>query len=162
MLEAQAHEGRQSLKGQRRSKETLQVFANAATKIKQLEVARSQIPPKVTLAEVHPDAKRLNGERKRLFDAIRMATYNAESSLARMVTPHYCRAEDEARTLLREAFRSSADLRVMGREFHVTIGPLSSPRRTRAIEDLCTELNATRTIYPGTELTLVYSTKPQR
>ena len=88
-----------------------------------------------------------------------MATYNAESALARLVGPHYARADDEARTLLREAFSSPADLQVVGPELHVRLDPLSAPRRTRAIAGLCQELTATRTIYPGTDLTLVYSVK---
>jgi hypothetical protein len=114
------------------------------------------------LTDVRPEAKRIIGERKRLFDAIRMATYNAECALARVVVPHYSRADDEARTLLREPFKAPADQQVIGTELHVTIATLSSPRRSRAIEGLCTELNATRTTYPGTDLTLVYSIKGQR
>jgi len=159
---AEANEGRAAVNGRRPSKEILDAFNDARAEVERLEKARSAIPGKVELAEVHPEAKRLNGERKHLFDAIRMATYNAESSLARLLEPHYSRAEDEARTLLREAFRSPADLEVIDGELHVTIGPLSSPRRTRAIKGLCTELNATRTTYPGTKLILVYSTKSQR
>jgi hypothetical protein len=41
----------------------------------------------------------------------------------------------------------------------VRIHPLSAPRRTRALAGLCADLNATRTPYPGTDLTLVYSVK---
>jgi hypothetical protein len=88
-----------------------------------------------------------------------MATYNAESALTRLVGPYYARADDEARTLLREAFSSPADLQVVGGELHVRLDPLSAPRRTRAIAGLCQELTATRTVYPGTELRLVYSVK---
>ena len=55
--------------------------------------------------EVRPDAVRLDVERKRIMDAVRMATYNAESALARLVAPHYARAEDEARSLLHEIFQ---------------------------------------------------------
>jgi hypothetical protein len=88
-----------------------------------------------------------------------MAPYNAESALARLVGPHYARAVDEARTLLREAFASPADLQVVGNELHVRLDPLSAPRRSRAIAGLCQELTATKTIYPGTELILVYSVK---
>ena len=88
-----------------------------------------------------------------------MSTYNAESSLARLLAPHYARAEDEARSLLREAFRTSADLEVCGTTLHVRIEPLSAPRRTRAIAELCKELTATETDYPGTSLKLVYSVK---
>jgi hypothetical protein len=159
---AEATEGRASVGGRRPTKEILDAFADAGAEVERLEHVRSAIPAKVKLAEVHPEAKRLVGERKRIFDAIRMATYNAESSLARLLSPHYARAEDEARTLLREAFKSPADLQVIGDEVHVTIAPMSSRRRTRAIEGLCEELTATRTTYPGTELTLVYSTKSQR
>jgi prepilin-type processing-associated H-X9-DG protein len=159
---AEAKEGRASVGGQRPSTELLAAFADAAAEVERLELVRSAIPAKVRLADVRPEAKRLIGERKRIFDAIRMATYNAESALARMLAPHYSRAEDEARTLLREAFKAPADQQVIGTELHVTIAPLSSPRRTRAIEGLCRELNATRTTYPGTELTLVYSIKGQR
>ena len=91
-----------------------------------------------------------------------MATYNAESALARLLAPHYARADDEARTLLREAFRTPADLQIIGNELHVTLNPLTAPRRTRAINGLCNELTATQTLYPGTNLTLVYTTKTGR
>jgi len=88
-----------------------------------------------------------------------MATHNAESALARFVAPHYPRADDEARTLLREAFNTPADIQIIGEHLHVTLNPLTAPRRTRAIAGLCAELTATRTRYPGTNLTLVYTTK---
>jgi len=134
LREAEATEGRASLSGQCPSKEILDAFADAKAEVERLERSRSAIPAKVKLGEVHLDAKRLVGERKRIFDAIRMATYNAESSLARLLTPHYARAEDESKTLLREAFKSPADLQVIGKELHVTIAAMSSHRRTRAIE----------------------------
>lgn len=114
---------------------------------------------KVTLGVLRPDAVRIDVERKRIVDAIRMATYNAESAPARLLAPHYARAEDEARSLLREAFKTSADLEVLGTTLHVRIDPLSAPRRTHAIAGLCEALNATETIYPGTNLELVYSVK---
>jgi hypothetical protein len=88
-----------------------------------------------------------------------MATYNAESALARMLTPHYARAEDEARSLLRETYRAPGDLEVVGNELHVRIAPLSAGRRSRALAALCQELTATETLYPGTDLRLVYSVK---
>ncbi|MCL6091748.1 MAG: hypothetical protein M1435_02180 [Actinobacteria bacterium] len=88
-----------------------------------------------------------------------MATYNAASSLAALLASHFRRAEDEARTLLFEAFRSPADMEVVGDDLHVRLEPLSEPRRSRAIAGLCEELNATGTIYPGTKLRLVYSVK---
>lgn len=117
------------------------------------------VPARIELGEVHPDAKRATPERKRLHDAVRMAVYNATSSLARTLGPHYRQADDEGRMVLREAFRRSADLQIEGDELHVRLDPMSSPRRSRAIAGICNVLNTTTTLYPGTQLRLVYSVK---
>ncbi len=124
-----------------------------------LKAESAKVPAKVPLCEARPDALRLDDERKRLHDAVRMATWNAEHALARALGPHYARAEDEAHSLLSEAFSASADLEVIDGHLHVRIEPLSAPRRSRAIAALCAELTATETIYPGTDLVLVYSVK---
>lgn len=156
---AEASRGQASLAGRQPNGEITQAFADAQAQIDALARAAKAIPARVPLGEARPGSVRLAPERKRIHDAIRMATYNAESALARLIGPHYARADDEARTLLREAFGSPADLQVLGNELHVRLDPLSAPRRTRAIAGLCQELTATKTIYPGTELTLVYSVK---
>ena len=117
------------------------------------------LPARVPIASTRPDAARHHGERKRLIDAIRIATYNAESSLTRLLAPHYARAGNEARSLLREAFTTPADIHLNNGRMHVTLNPLSAPHRTRAIQALCDELTATQTPYPGTNHTLVYNIK---
>lgn len=133
--------------------------ADAVAHVEGLNVAARGIPARVPLGELHPDAVVHHGERKRIHDAVRMATYNAETALARLLWPHYPRADDEARSLLREAMRSPADLQVVGAELHVRINALSAPRRSRAIAALCADLNSTDTAYPGTRLVLRYSVK---
>ena len=50
-------------------------------------------------------------------------------------------------------------MEIVGTTLHVRIDPLSAPRRTRALAGLCAELTATKTCYPGTQLTLAYSVK---
>ena len=160
--EAEAAEGRAAVDGGRDKQATTEMnvaFAAARAHVAELEAAARAIPANVPLGDAHPDAARLDPERKRIHDAIRMATYNAESALARLLAPHYARAEDEARSLLREVFAAPADMEVVGRELHVRINPLSAPRRTRALAGLCADLTATETTYPGTELRLVYSVK---
>jgi len=72
-------------------------FADAIAHIEELATAARAIPARVPRGETRPGSVRLAPERKRIHDAIRMATYNAESALARMVGPHYARADDEAR-----------------------------------------------------------------
>ena len=156
---AEANEGRAALGGRRTDTEITQAFSDAQAEIEQMAQAAKAIPARVPLGLVRPQAVRMTPERKRIHDAIRMATYNAESALARLLAPHYARADDGARSLLREAFGAPADLEVVGNELHVRLDPLSAPRRTAAIAGLCEDLTATKTIYPGTELTLVYSVK---
>lgn len=156
---AQTHRGQASLDGIDAGKELIDAHAAADAELQSRKAAVKAIPAKVPLGQVRPTAVRIDVERKRIIDTIRMATYNAESALARLLAPHYARAEDEARSLLREVFKTPADLEVRGTTLHVRIEALSAPRRTRAIAGLCEELNATETIYPGTNLKLVYSVK---
>jgi transposase len=141
------------------SAELAAAHADAVAYVAGLGADARAVPARVPLGELHPDAALHHGERKRIHDAIRMATYNAETALARLLAPHYARAEDEARSLPREALRSPADLQIIGNELHVRINPLSAPRRSRAIAALCADLNTTNTTYPGTELILRYSVK---
>jgi transposase-like protein len=159
---AETAEGRAHAEGRRTPTDTKQItaaFAAARAELAELHAAAKAIPAKAPLGESHPDAARLDPERKRIHDAVRMATYNAESALVRLLAPHYARAEDEARSLLREVFASPADLEVLGNQLHVRINPLSAPRRTRALAALCQDLTATETTYPGTDLVLVYTVK---
>jgi hypothetical protein len=131
----------------------------ARTATQKAEDRASAVPARVPLGDVRPDAVLAHPERKRIADVIRMATYNAQSAMARALAPHYRRADDEANSLLREAFRASGDIEAVGDCLHVRLEDLSAPRRTRAIAALCNELNETETLYPGTELRLVYSVK---
>jgi transposase-like protein len=130
----------------------------------QLELALTEsrhTPSHLPLGQIRPDAALIDEERKLLTHAIRMAAYNAESTLARMIRPHYARAEDEARALLREAMTLSGDLQITGDTTHVRLDPASAPRRSRALAALCAQLTATETIYPDTQLKIAYSVKDQ-
>lgn len=131
----------------------------AKANVAKVKAAGAAIPARVPLGDIYPDAVLADPERKRITDVIRMATYNAQSALARALAPHYRRADDEAHSLLRETFRASGDIEVVGDCLHVRLDPLSAPRRSRAIAALCQELTAAETLYPGTDLRLVYSVK---
>ena len=58
------------------------------------------IPARIRLGDLAPDMIRLETEIKQLTHAIRMAAYNAETTLARALDGHYARAGDEAYTPL--------------------------------------------------------------
>ncbi|MDA2929103.1 hypothetical protein MYX84_03990, partial [Acidobacteria bacterium AH-259-O06] len=67
--------------------------------------------------------------------------------------------DDDARSLLRDLFRSEADLSVdtKGGVLTVSVHSMANPRSNRAIEHLLDELNAAELKYPGTNLKLVYT-----
>ena len=86
-----------------------------------------------------------------------MVAYQAESDLLRAVAPHYRRADEEGRTLIQSALAGAADLEVTGTELRITLAPLSSAHRTRAVAALCEALNQTQTVFPGSRLRLRYA-----
>ena len=88
-----------------------------------------------------------------------MVAYQAETDLLSLIRSDYARADDEGRTLIQSALKSSGDIEVNGNELRITLNPLSSPHRSKAIKVLCEKLNTTNTVFPGTKLRLVYDVK---
>jgi transposase len=138
-----------------------QALTAAQTRLTEAQAGFRDTPSHRPLGQVRPGSRRLETERKLLTHAIRMSAYNAESSLARLLRPHYARGDDEARALLREAFTLPGDLQIHGGTLHVRLDPASAPRRSRALAGLCTDLTDTASHYPGTDLTIAYSVKDQ-
>jgi hypothetical protein len=121
--------------------------------------AVAAIPARVPLGTLAPDMVRLDAEIKQLTHAIRMAAYNAETTLARALDGHYARAGDEAYALIREALTASGDICPGNGELLIRLDPLTAPRRTQALAALCDQLTAAGARYPGTDLVLRYQVK---
>ncbi|HLN30680.1 MAG TPA: hypothetical protein VK395_23265 [Gemmataceae bacterium] len=102
--------------------------------------------------------ERLAPSRKQLVDTVKMIAYRAETAMASIVREVLARTDD-ARSLLRDLFRSDADLvpDMEQRVVRVHVHPMSNPRSNRAIAHLLEHLNAAEFTYPGTNLRLVYS-----
>jgi hypothetical protein len=102
--------------------------------------------------------QRLAPSRKQLVDTVKMIAYRAETALASIVREKLARTDD-ARSLLRDLFRSEADLvpDLEQEVLRVHVHPMSNPRSNRAIAHLLEHLNAAEFSYPGTNLQLVYS-----
>ena len=101
--------------------------------------------------------ERLAPSRKRLMDTVKMIAYRSETALVSLVRSSLSR-EDDARSLVRDLFRSPADIEpdVEAGELRIGIHTLSNPRSNRAIGFLLDELNASEQNYPGTNLKLTY------
>jgi transposase len=121
------------------------------------------IPARLPLALVAPGQQVLDTQTKLITHAIRIAAFNTATTLARAVRVHtnYARANHEAHTLIRQALTGSGDIDPHDGFLTVRLDPLPTRRATTAIAELCEHLTATRTCYPGTNLTLRYEIKTQ-
>ena len=169
----QAEYGLEALLNSERDRATMRGFKIAHGKLGQkiwnvfqrltaLKAKRDEIPRRVPVQSLCAEpVVKLAPERKHLTNLLKMVAYQAESDLFRAVSPHYRRAQDEGRTLIQSALASAADLDVTQDELRVTLAPLSSPHRTRAVAALCQELNRTNTLFPGSSLRLRYAIRAQ-
>ncbi len=134
----------------------------AQQRLADLLAQRLALPKRVEVRDRTDGAVvKLATERKHLTDLLKMVAYQTESDLLSFLRPHYARSDDEGRTLLHELFRAAADIHVTGSHLRVTIGPLSSPHRTLAVQALCQTLTETRTTFPGSHLTMCFSVSPR-
>ena len=129
-------------------------------KVARLRARLKALPARVPVGELQPPETvvRLAPEAKLLTDSIKLMAYRAETSLVRLLGPHYGRTEEEGRALLRELFTAPADLlpdEAAG-VLRVRLHTLANPRSNRALAALCRDLTATETCFPGTTLRLVY------
>lgn len=126
-----------------------------------LKERRQQTSQHVTLAQL-PESERfaqLAPARKQLMDTIKMIAYRAETAMAIALREENNPARaDDARPLLREIFTTEADLIPNEEQETLTVQlhHLTNHMSDRAARSLATLLNDSATLYPGTNLRLVY------
>jgi hypothetical protein len=136
----------------------------AADEISKMTERQKSLAVRIPLREAPgaENAMKLSTERKHLTNVLKMVAYQIEGSLVELLRPHYARAEDEGRTLIQTALRSSACIELTEKELCVNLAPLSSPHRSKAIALVCDTLNKTETVFPGSNLRLRFSvSEPQ-
>jgi len=138
----------------------LEQLQQQETKLAQLKAERKAASRHLTLKEL-PEAERFNQLRmakKHFVDTIKLIAYRAETALVALAREKLARSED-ARSLIRQVFESAVDLcpDLKQKTLTVRVHRLSSAIHDHVLEHLCTELTATETIYPGTDLRLVFA-----
>lgn len=129
-------------------------------RIESIKTKRDELPKRVAVRDLSGEPLvRLSMECKHLTNCVKMVAYQAESDLLALVRPHYARADQEGRTLVSSALQSSADLEVSDKELRVTLSPLSSPHRSKAITAMCGELNRMNMCFPGSKLCLRFGVR---
>jgi prepilin-type processing-associated H-X9-DG protein len=126
--------------------------------------AHRATPTRLPLGQVRPGQQVLETETKLLTHAIRMAAFNTQTMLARTITTAtgYRKAGNEAHALVRTALAGTGDIRPAPGTLHIRLDPMHTPRATAALAQLCTALNDTAAVFPGTDLEMHYSVKPHR
>ncbi len=128
-------------------------------KVVALKGERKNTKRHITFGELPADARfeRLALSSKHLIDTVKMVAYRAETAMAHTIREKISR-NDDARALLCAVYATEADLlpdEVVG-TLTVRLHRMASHSHDEAISHLCEELNATETVYPGTNLRLVY------
>jgi hypothetical protein len=124
-----------------------------------LKQKRKKTPRQIPVQDL-PEADRfarLRTERKHFLDTIKMIAYRAETSMASTVREQLKRSDD-ARALLRQIYDTEVDLLPdpVAKTLTVCLHHLTQAAHDAAVRYLCEELTATETIFPGTDLRLVY------
>ena len=125
----------------------------------ELKAKRKQVPKHLPLNQL-PESERfkqLAPSRKQFLDTIKMIAYRAETAMAMIVRKVLARSDD-ARSLIREIFATEADLipDEENQTLTVRLHHLTNHLSDQAARFLAAELNATETIYPGTNLRMIY------
>ena len=125
----------------------------------ELKRQRKAVPHHITIGEL-PEAERfqqLSTQSKHLIDTIKMVAYRAETAMAQVAREQMSR-EDDARSLLRGLYSTEVDLLPNENAGTLTVRVHHQANRCadEVIRHLCTELNQTETVFPGTKLRLVY------
>jgi hypothetical protein len=128
--------------------------------IKTLVAARDKIPYKIPVSEM-PEKNRynkLNQEGKFLQNIIKMICYRAETAFANLLSIHFKRFDDEIRTLVKTICRQTVDLYpdYHNNQLIVTLYPLANLRSCKAVENVIQYLNLSKTLYPGTQLMMIF------
>jgi hypothetical protein len=128
-------------------------------KLQQLKSERKEKPRHLALKDL-PEAERfsqLRTTKKHFVDTIKLIAYRAETALVALVREKLSRPDD-ARALVRQVFESAVDLHpdLEKKTLTVRLHQLSSGAHDEILEHLCAELTATETVYPGTELRLIF------
>jgi hypothetical protein len=128
--------------------------------LNQLIAKRKNMKYKIPLGDMPENERytKIHQESKYLMNIIIMICYRAETNLANWLAPYFSRADDEIRALVKAITNLSIDL-IPDMEkslLNITLYPLSNHRSQNALEKITDQVNATNTVYPGTNLVMKF------
>jgi hypothetical protein len=125
----------------------------------ELKAQRKATPRHIPYKELPEEARfdRLSTQSKHLVDTIKMVAYRAETAMVQIVRQKLMR-HDDARSLLRAIYSTEVDIvpDPQAKTLTIRLHPLANPCSDSAVRHLCAEINATETLFPGTDWRLIY------
>lgn len=145
---------------QQQKAQLLERIQQRQQKLERLKAERKAIEAKVPFKDLPPADRfdQLRTAKKHFVDTIKLIAYRAETALVHIVREKLSRVDD-ARAFVRQVFNSTVDLCPDQEKKTLTIRvhPLTTVAHSQILEHLCAELTATETLYPGTDLRLVFT-----
>ena len=132
-----------------------------AAELDKLKKKRKETAKHLTFAELPEEERflKLATRSKHFIDTIKIIAYRAETAMAHIVREQLnAHHQDEARALIRDLCTTPADLvpDEQAKTLTITLHSLATAKNNAAVAHLCAELNATQTLYPGTDLLMVF------
>jgi hypothetical protein len=144
---------------QRKKGQLQEAIEDLDRQIRQLKAQRKQTQHHIAVKDLPESDRfsRLLTERKHFIDTIKLIAYRAETSMASLLRDKLSRADD-ARALLRQIYDTEVDLipDLEKKTLTVRLHHLTQAAHDEAARYLCDQLNATDTLFPDTELKLVF------
>jgi hypothetical protein len=126
----------------------------------QLAGSRKNEPYKIKVKDMPENEKytTLDMEGKLFQNIIKMICYRAETAVAMLINEEIYAKQEEIRSLVKSIIKTTGDIKPDYKQKTLTIKlyTQSTPRNNHAMEKLCIQLTDSQTLYPGTELRLIY------
>ena len=121
---------------------------------------RKKQPNKIKIKDMAENEKytTLDMEGNLFQNIIKMICYRAETSVAMLLNEEIYVKQEEIRSVIKSIIKIKGDIvpNYLKSTLTINLYTQSNPRNNRALEKLCEQLNDSETIYPGTELRLIY------
>src|SRR5260370_41281039 len=130
---------------ERKKGQLQQAIEERRQQIEQLKAQRKALPKHIEIKDLPEQDRfnRLRSEKKHFIDTIKLIAYRAETALAQLAREKIKRL-DEARSLIRQLFRTQVDLipDQQNKALTVHLHPMTTQAHDEIVRHICAELSA--------------------
>jgi len=121
---------------------------------------RKKTPRRITIKDMGENRyNKLHTESKLFLNVIKMICYRAETSFANLLSTYSRKHINEKRALAKSIINTPCDMKVdhQNNTLNISLHTLATPRNNESVKKICQSLNESNTVYPGTNLRMVYN-----